>query len=194
MTKEKDKNKTITNDNKEVKKNKNEETKEKKEKKVVKEEIVSLTKEEIEAMNGKINLLEEKALRAQAELINYRKRKDEELDRKLKYANEDLIIEILPVLDNFERAMKMDDDNLEDEVSQFLSGMKMVYQGLSSALEKFGVKEIESLDKKFDANVHQAVMTESDPNKEKEIILEVYQKGYMLKDKVIRPAMVKVNQ
>ena len=88
----------------------------------------------------------------------------------------------------------MDDDNLEDEVSQFLSGMKMVYAGLVSALEKFGVKEIESLGKPFDANVHQAVMTESVEGKEEDIVLEVYQKGYMLKDKVIRPAMVKVNK
>lgn len=188
MTKEKDKNKTITNEEK-VKKKDKKDIKETKE-----EEKVSLTKEEIEAMNNKINEAEEKALRAQAELINYRKRKDEETDRKLKYANEDLILEILPVLDNFERAIKMDDDNLEDEVSQFLSGMKMIQKGLINALEKFGVKEIEALDKPFDANVHQAVMTESDPNKEKDIIIEVYQKGYMLKDKVIRPSMVKVNQ
>ena len=69
----------------------------------------------------------------------------------------------------------------------------MIQKGLISALLKFEVKEIDSLDKKFDPKYHQAVMKESDPNKEKEIILEVYQKGYMLKDKVIRPAMVKVN-
>lgn len=188
MTKEKDKNKTITNEEEKINK------KDKKEEKDKSEEKVSITKEEIEAMNNKINEAEEKALRAQAELINYRKRKDEETDRKLKYANEDLILEILPVLDNFERAIKMDDDNLEDEVSQFLSGMKMVQKGLINALEKFGVKEVEALDKPFDANIHQAVMTESDPNKEKDIIIEVYQKGYMLKDKLLRPAMVKVNQ
>ena len=162
--------------------------------KVKKEESVTLTKEEIEQMNNKVKESEEKFLRAQAELINYRKRKDEETEKKLKYANEDLVLEILPVLDNFERAIKMDDDNLEDEVSQFLSGMKMVYAGLVSALEKFGVKEIESLGKPFDANVHQAVMTESVEGKEEDIVLEVYQKGYMLKDKVIRPAMVKVNK
>ena len=188
MTKEKDKNKTITNEEEKINK------KDKKEEKDKSEEKVSITKEEIEAMNNKKNEAEEKALRAQAELINYRKRKDEETDRKLKYANEDLILEILPVLDNFERAIKMDDDNLEDEVSQFLSGMKMVQKGLINALEKFGVKEVEALDKLFDANVHQAVMTESVPNKEKDIIIEVYQKGYMLKDKLLRPAMVKVNQ
>ena len=159
-----------------------------------KEDKVELTKEEALAMNQKIADAEDRFLRAQADLINYRKRKDEEVAKMLKYANEELVLEILPVLDNFERAIKMDDDNLEDEVSKFLSGMKMVYASLTSALEKFGVKEIESLGKKFDPMVHQAVMTESVETKEKEIILEVYQKGYTLKDKVIRPAMVKVNK
>ena len=155
---------------------------------------VLLTKEEVLAINEKAKEAEERALRAQAELINYRKRKDEETEKRLKYANEDLILEILPVLDNFERAIKMDDDNLEDEVSQFLSGMKMVYASLTKVIEKFGAKEIEALGKPFDATYHQAVMTEEVKDKEKDIVLEVYQKGYMLKDKVIRPAMVKVNK
>lgn len=155
---------------------------------------VTLTKEEILAINEKASIAEEKALRAQAELVNYRKRKDEEVSKMLKYANEELILEILPILDNFERAINMDDDNLEDEVSKFLSGMKMVYASLIKSLEKFGVKEIEALGKTFDENFHQAVMTESVEGKEKDIIIEVYQKGYMLKDKLLRPAMVKVNK
>ena len=173
--------------NSKIKKNKSEEKENAKDK-------VELTNEEIEAMNKRVSEAEEKALRYQAELINYRKRKDEETEKKLKYANEDLILEILPVLDNFERAIKMDDDNLEDEVSQFLSGMKMVYASLTKAIEKYGVKEIDALGKVFDATYHQAVMTEEVKDKDKDIVLEVYQKGYILKDKVIRPAMVKVNK
>ena len=167
-----------------------------------KEEVkIEITKEEIEAINNKALEYEKKAneneenyLRAKADLINYRKRKDEEVSKMLKYANEDLILEILPVLDNFERAIKMDDDNLEDEVSKFLSGVKMIYASLTSILEKYGVTEIKSLGEKFDANIHQAVMTDEVKDKEKDIILEVYQKGYMLKDKLLRPAMVKVNK
>lgn len=173
--------------NSKIKKNKSEE-------KEIAKDKVELTNEEIEAMNKRVSEAEEKALRYQAELINYRKRKDEETEKKLKYANEDLILEILPVLDNFERAIKMDDDNLEDEVSQFLSGMKMVYASLIKAIEKYGVKEIDALGKVFDATYHQAVMTEEVKDKDKDIVLEVYQKGYILKDKVIRPAMVKVNK
>ena len=69
----------------------------------------------------------------------------------------------------------------------------MIYASLTKVLEKYGVKEIEALGKVFDENVHQAVMTESNDEKEKDVITEVYQKGYMLKDKLLRPAMVKVN-
>ncbi len=179
---------------KEENKNKIEKNDHKDKEKEIKKEHVKNTKKEVEELNKKLQQAMEEALRAKADLVNYRKRKDEETNRLLKYANEDLILEVLPVLDNFERAIKMDDDNLEDEVSKFLSGMKMVYAGLVGALEKFDVKEINSLGKPFDANFHQAVMTESNKDQPKEIILEVYQKGYMLKDKVIRPAMVKVNK
>ncbi len=168
--------------------------KEKDKKETKKEETISLTKEEALKMNEKLKEAENEAIRAKADLINYRKRKDEETSKILKYCNEDLILEILPILDNFERAIKMDDDNLEDEVSKFLEGMKMVYASLTSALEKYGVSEIEALNKPFDPKYHQAVMTEEVKDKENEIVLEVYQKGYMLKDKVIRPAMVKVNK
>lgn len=159
-----------------------------------KEEKIELTKEEVMVMNQKISEAEDKALRANAELVNYRKRKDEEVLRMLKFANEDLILELLPILDNFERGIKMDDDNLEDEVSKFLSGMKMIYSSLVNTLEKYGVKEIDALGKKFDENYHHAVMTEENKEKEEGIIIEVFQKGYTYKDKVIRPSMVKVNK
>lgn len=176
---------------KETKEVKDKEKKVKKEKQEIK---IELTKSEVEAMNEKLKEAEDNCVRARADLVNYRKRKDDETSKMLEYANEDLIEEILPTLDNFERAIKMDDNNLEDEVSQFLSGMKMIYASLVSTLEKFGVKEIESLGKTFDPLYHQAVMTEEDENKEKDMVVEVFQKGYMLKEKVIRPAMVKVNK
>ncbi len=83
--------------------------------------------EELTKLNAKIKELEEKNLREKAELINYRKRKEEEVIRMMKYCNEELIKEILPTLDNFERAIDMDDENLDDEVSKFLAGVKMIY-------------------------------------------------------------------
>lgn len=145
-------------------------------------------------LEEKVKKLEEALLRNQAELINFKRRKDEESSRLLKYAEEDIILGFLPILDNFERAIKMDDNNLEDEVSKFLEGFKMVYTQIKSLLEKFEVKEIESLHIAFDPTYHQAVLTDKDENFESGIIIEVLQKGYMYKDKVIRPSMVKVNE
>lgn len=147
----------------------------------------------IEELEKKLKESEEKALLAKADMINYRKRKDEEITRILKYANEDIVRELLPVVDNFERAIKMDDNNLEDELSKFLEGFKMIYCNLVSILEKNEVKQIDGINKPFDPTYHQAVMTEAS-DKEKDMVLEVLQKGYLYKDKVIRPAMVKVSE
>jgi molecular chaperone GrpE len=135
----------------------------------------------------------DKALRAQAELQNYKKRKDEETDKMIKFANEDLIEKILPTLDNFERAIKLDDNNLTDEISKFLDGFKMIYTSLVNVLNDLGLKEIDAIDKPFDPAYHQAVLTDRDEAKEDGIVLEVLQKGYMLQDRVIRASMVKVN-
>lgn len=142
----------------------------------------------------KIKELEEKNLRTQAELVNYRKRKEEEISRMLKYANEDLVKGILPLLDNFERAIKMDDENLEDEVSKFLAGFKMIYVDFKNVLEKYEIIAIDGNNKPFDPVYHQAVMTTKVEATEPGMVLEVLQKGYLLKDRVIRPAMVRVSE
>ncbi len=157
------------------------------------EEIEKLKKQLTEILNEKQSLLE-KLQYSKAEMINYRKRKEEETDNKLKYANQDLILEIIPILDNFERAIKLDDNDLTDELSKFLVGFKMMYASLCEVLKKFGVEEIDCEGKKFDANTMQALMVDSDPNFEDDIVLDVLLKGYRLKDRVIRPASVKVNK
>lgn len=147
----------------------------------------------IKELEEKLKETENKVLLAQAETINYRKRKDEDVARMLKFSNEDIVTEMLPIIDNFESAIKMDDDNLEDEVSKFLSGFKMIYCNLIAILEKFDVKVIDGANKPFDPTYHQAVMTEKS-DLESGMVIEVLRKGYMLKDKVIRPAMVKVSE
>ena len=167
-----------------------EELKEKKQEEIKTEEKINNNS----ILEDKVKKLEEALLRNQAELMNYKRRKDEEVSRMLKYSEEDIIREFLPILDNFERAIKMDDDNLDDEVSKFLEGFKMVYTQINNMLDKFEVKEIEAFGKEFDPTYHQAVMKESNPDKESGIVLEVFQKGYMYKDRVIRPSMVKVNE
>ena len=159
-----------------------------------KKEKKDKSKEKIKELEAKIKQLEDQNLRTHAELINYRKRKDDEISKMLKYASEDIVKELLPIIDNFERAINMDDDNLEDEVSKFLAGFKMIYCKLIAILEKNGVKAIDGNNKPFDPTYHQAVMSETRDGIEAGIILEVLQKGYLLKDKVIRPAMVKVSE
>ena len=129
-----------------------------------------------------------------AEFANYKKRREVEVSNMLKYSNQELVSELLPVIDNFERAIKLDDTNLSDELSKFLEGFKMIYTHLVELLKKFEVKEIDCLNKEFDASTMQALMTAKVPDVDAGIVVEVLQKGYMLKDKMIRPALVKVSE
>ena len=154
----------------------------------------SSTNDERELLGKRIKELEEALLRNQAELLNYKKRKDEETNRILKYAEEDVLKGFLPILDNFERAISMDDNNLDDEVSKFLEGFKLMHKQIKELLEKFEVKEIDALDKEFDPALEQAVVMDKDESKQSGIVLEVLQKGYTYKDRVLRTAMVKVNE
>lgn len=181
----------------------NKETKENTEKKQKKEQenVKNVKKDKkceckechCEENEKKIKDLEEALLRSHSDLINYRKRKDEELSRMLKYSNEDLIKQLLPVIDNFERAIMLDDNDLTDELSKFLTGFKMIYGSLENILRENEVVQIDGVNKPFDPIYHQAVLTEKTDG-EKGIVLDVMQKGYMFKDKVIRPAMVKVSE
>ena len=148
----------------------------------------------VELLTQRIKILEDTLLRNQAELLNYKKRKDEETARILKYAETDILEGFLPLLDNFERAISMDDNNFGDETSKFLEGFRMVYKQTKSLLEKFEVKEIECIGKEFDPTYAQAVVVEKDETKESGVVLEVLQKGYTYKDRVLRIAMVKVNE
>lgn len=170
-----------------------EEIKEVKEETLNNDQATSVADEKSDDDALKIKELEEKLLRIQAETQNYKRRKEEETSRMIKYSNESLITELLPVIDNFERAIKLDDENLNDELSKFLEGFKMIYGSFINILNGLELKEIEALDQPFDPVYHQAVLTDRDESKEDGIILEVLQKGYMLKDKVIRPSLVKVN-
>ena len=149
---------------------------------------------EIEELKTKVASLEEALLRNQAELQNYKRRRDEESEKVLKYKNEDFIKELLPIVDNFERAIKMDDNDLSDEVSKFLEGFKLIYTNTLNILNKFDVNVINAEGMEFDPNFHHAVLTEHDDTKPEGVVLEVLQKGYTYKDRVIRPAMVKVNE
>lgn len=149
--------------------------------------------DELEEALKTIEELNDKLLREKAELINYRRRKDEDISKMLKYCNEELVLDMLPIIDNLEQAIKMDDNNLEDEVSKFLQGFKMIYGNLITVFEKYDIKPIDGVNKPFDPTYHQAVIQEK-VDTESGMVLDVLRKGYILKDKVIRPAMVKVSE
>ena len=138
--------------------------------------------------------LDEKVKLAQAELINYRKRKDEETATMLKYANADLILELIPSIDNFERAIKQAEKSENTEIKKFMTGINLIYQGIQNTLTKFGVEEINRVGQEYDPNLEQALLTDCVEEQEDEVVLEVLQKGYKLKDRVIRAASVKINQ
>lgn len=164
----------------------------KKDKKLFKKDTKLLA--EIEDLKKKNDELMNKFLYSQAEFANFKKRKDQETANMLKYSNMDIARELLPVVDNFERAIKLDDSNLNDELSKFLDGFKMIYSHLVELLRKFEIEEIDCLNKEFDPNFEQALMTVKAEGVEPGIVVEVLQKGYMLKDKMIRPALVKVSE
>lgn len=173
--------------------NKNEEIKEEKKAEEPKEHKKEHNKDKkLEELQNEVNTLKDKNMRIAAEMVNTLRRKDEETNRLLKYSNESLITELLPVIDNFERALNV--DVTSTDVESYQKGMTMIYNSLKNILEKFEVKEIEAIDKEFDPSFHQAVMQEEKEGTKENIVIEVLQKGYTYKDKVIRPAMVKVSK
>ena len=169
--------------------------KEKKDKKKDKKKLFGNKKDDkIKEYEKLIKELEDKILVMSADNVNYRKRKDEEVSRLLKFCNEDIIKDLLSISDNFERALKIAEDKTDEEFIKFNEGYKMIYCSIQNILEKYDVKAIDGANKPFDPNYHNAVIMEAKEGVESGYVIEVLQKGYLYKDKVIRPAMVKVSE
>ncbi|WP_026572399.1 nucleotide exchange factor GrpE [Bacillus sp. UNC438CL73TsuS30] len=147
---------------------------------------------EIEGLKNKLDEADNRYLRLQADFDNFRRRSRLDQEASEKYRAQKLITDLLPALDNFERAMKVEVDN--EQAKSLLQGMDMIYRGIVDALKNEGVEPIETVEKEFNPHLHQAVMQESNENYGSNIIIEEFQKGYLLKDRVIRASMVKVNQ
>ncbi|OZU89919.1 nucleotide exchange factor GrpE [Virgibacillus indicus] len=154
--------------------------------------------DEAEALQKDIQSLQQekeetyqRMLRLQAEFDNFKKRSQKEKEADRKYKSQDLVNELLPVMDNFERALKIE---VTEATSSLIDGITMVYKQLQDALKSQGVEVIEAEGKEFDPNEHHAVMQIEDDEMESNIVAEELQKGYKLKDRVIRPAMVKVTK
>lgn len=169
----------------------NTETTETKEEVVEEKTAEELLQEKVDKLEEELKQSEDKYLRLYAEFENFKRRKNKEIETNNVYKSQKVITEILPSLDNLERALQVESDN--EEIKSLLKGVEMVYEGLLNVLKSEGVELIETENAQFDPNYHHAVMQEEDSEKESGAILDTFQKGYKLKDRVIRPAMVKVN-
>lgn len=125
----------------------------------------------------------------QAEFENYKKRIDRQNQDFCRFANKELILKLLPLLDNFELAFKNSENTKE-----FIKGVELIFSQFMDILEKEGIKKIETQDQKFDPYLHEALMQDKQEAKEEGIILEEFQKGYILDSQVIRHSKVKVNK
>lgn len=130
-------------------------------------------------------------MRLAADFQNYKRRTEKEKSDIYQYANEKIAIDIIDVMDNFERALAHSDD-CEDK--QFAEGVNMIYKQLKGVLDKNNIIEIPAEGEQFDPNFHNAVMAEENPDYESGVVIQAMQKGYTLNGKVIRPSMVKVAQ
>ena len=173
------------------------ENKEKKEKKEELPEEVEDEKEtkdpkqeEIDNLKLEVNRLKNAYAKAYADTENTKKRLENEAMQSKKYRIQSFAIEILPVLDNLERAMMAEKD-LENPLRK---GVEMVYNQLITALKNEGVSEIDCLNKEFDPNFAQSIMVEKKEGVKPNVVIEVLQKGYMLKDRVLRASMVKISE
>jgi molecular chaperone GrpE len=163
------------------------------------EEPAGETAPQEETLEAKLEAKEKEAgenydrfLRLSAEFENFKKRMEKEKNDAYKFATENLIKELLPVLDNLERAL--DHGEARTDPQGLLAGVELTLKGLHAALEKFGVATVDASGKEFDPNLHEAVMVQEDARQPGGTVLNQLQKGYLLHSRLIRPAMVVVSK
>jgi len=158
----------------------------------VKEEKEKTPEEIIADLELKIKELKNALLKEHADMENTKKRLEKERVIERKYAALDISRNLLTPLDNFDLALMHKVTDSESE--KIFQGFKMIKEQIIKSLESEGVSEIDALNEEYDPNFHQAIMTEKVEDKEPNIVIEVLQKGYMFKDRVIRPVIVKISE
>lgn len=133
------------------------------------------------------NEINDRCLRLVAEFDNFRKRSEREKVEAIEYGSTDALKAMLPILDDFERALKTDSTDVE-----YARGMGLIYQRMSDALKKLGLEPIETAGQPFDPNLHYAIDRVEDPDIEQDTIAAEYQRGYTFKGRLLRAAMVRV--
>ena len=155
-------------------------------------EEVARMQQELEEVKLQSEAATDTMLRLAAELDNYKKRTAKERKSLIKYASQDIVQELLPILDNFQRAIQSASESRD--FNSFLEGVKMVSKQMHDVLKKKGVSTIEAVGKTFDPTVHEAVMQITSEDHPENVVVAELQKGYMLHDRVIRPSMVAVSK
>ncbi|CEG23010.1 Protein GrpE [Planococcus massiliensis] len=148
--------------------------------------------DEVAALKAELEAEQNKYLRLLADYDNFKRRSQKERQDAEKFRSQSLLADLLPVMDNFDRALSV--ETKSEESASLLKGMEMVQKSLLEAVKREGLEEIKALGEPFDPNFHQAVMQEKDETAEPGVVLMELQKGYTLKGRVLRPAMVKVNE
>ncbi len=136
--------------------------------------------------------MKQRYMRLQADFANFKKRTAGEKLQISEVVKMEVLQNVLPVVDNFERALQVPQDKLTGDLKSFVDGYEMIYKQLMTVLEKEGVVKIDAVGKPFDPNYHQAVMRVASDEYDNDVVVEVLQEGYLLGDKTLRPAMVKV--
>ncbi|MNC43097.1 heat shock protein GrpE [compost metagenome] len=158
----------------------------------VNENVVSEdTSTETQKLLAEVEEHKQRLLRTQADFDNFRRRTQKEKEELGKYASAKLITELLPVVDNFERALSTSSDNAE--IASYSKGVEMILRQFEGILQAEGLTAMETVGQPFNPEYHQAIMQVESEDHEEGIVVEELQKGYLLKDKVLRPAMVKVS-
>jgi molecular chaperone GrpE len=147
---------------------------------------------QITELNNQLEEANQRTIRAQADFDNFRRRTRQEKEDFAKYASQKLIEQLIPVVDNFNRAMQATQSNKDFE--SLAKGVDMIYRQLDQVLSNEGLQRMETIGQPFNPELHQAIMQVESEEHEEGTIVEELQSGYMLKDRVIRPAMVKVSK
>ena len=148
--------------------------------------------DELTLLKQQLEEEQDRTVRLRADFENYKRRVQKDKEADYKYRAQSLLSDLLPVLDNLERALAV--EATSEEAISLTKGVDMVYRSLVAAVEKEGLESVESEGKPFDPNLHHALMQEKDESQDSGIVLQELQKGYKLKDRILRPAMVKVNE
>lgn len=151
---------------------------------------ISQLNKEVESLKDELAVERNKFLKAHADLENTKRRLTNDFAKRNKYLIQDFALSLLPALDNMEQVLSKSDD----KDNSLIQAIEMIYRQLKTSLEDEGVQEIDALDQKFDPNFHHAVLMEAVDGVESDKVVEVLQKGYKLKDRVLRASMVKVSE